>query len=813
MSRAPGWPAPAAELIARAAVAPVRLWQVALAALAGNLLLHQLPLLPSPTLTLSLSLAGLGAFVIAGLRVACLPAIALLAFCGTAAVARDALATRWPATADGQDVALRGWIDDLPKREPGRTVFALRVVDEDADAVDATGVDGAAAVDADAHANALPRRVRLSWYDPAPALVAGQPLEIVARLRSPRGLVNPGGFDYERWLYLEGFDATGYVRESRAVGATKSGLAQRWLEFRAALIESLGARIPDPDARALVLAVALGEYIGFEDRHWAAMQATGTSHIVSVSGLHIAIVAGLSFWLFLRLALCFPWRLARHALRLAAGLSLIPATVYAALAGFALPAQRSLVMVLVAGILIVARRRWPLGGALSLALLAVLALDPAASLTASFWLSFVAVGLLLVATLGRTRAKTIAWLADFGRVQWALTLGLIPLGLWYFGQFSLASYVVNLVAIPLFSVLLVPLSLLSALAAAAGLHDPWLTPVTAELARLAWDGIELAAATPFAAVTLPVPPLAEVLLGSAAVALALPWHPLPGRRLLLLGLVPLFLPDGDRLPEGELRVTVLDVGQGLAVAVETRRHRALYDAGPLSRSGFDAGAEIVGPALEALGASRLDQLIVSHADSDHAGGLGAILLRHPEAALLAGPDVSHPAAAPCRAGDRWVWDSVSFSILHPGEDFGPPGNETSCVMRIDTAHGSVLLTGDIERRAEAALIRAANIGADVVVVPHHGSRTSSTAGFVEKVAPRLAIVSAGHNNRWGFPLPDVRERWEAAGARLLVTADSGAVDIRLGRAGIGVSEARWRRRRYWHAVSGPVSGAGSVSAL
>jgi competence protein ComEC len=156
---------------------------------------------------------------------------------------------------------------------------------------------------------------------------------------------------------------------------------------------------------------------------------------------------------------------------------------------------------------------------------------------------------------------------------------------------------------------------------------------------------------------------------------------------------------------------------------------------------------------------------------------------------------------------------VSFSILHPGDDFGPPGNETSCVLRIDTAHGSILLTGDIERRAEAELARAADIGADVVVVPHHGSRTSSTAGFVETVSPQLAIVSAGHNNRWGFPLPEIRDRWEAAGARLLVTADSGAVDVRFSDSGITVSEARWRRRRYWHAGSGPVSGAGAVSAL
>jgi competence protein ComEC len=819
MSRAPGWPLAAAGLIAGVASAPARLWQIALAALAGNLLLHQLPALPSPRLNLALALTAVAMLALARLRAVGLPAVALLAFCGTAGVARESLATRWSPAADGEDLALRGWIDDLPRREPGRTVFTLRIIPASANAA------------ADAAGDAAPRRVRLSWYDPAPALMAGQSVEIEARLRAPRGSVNPGGFDYERWLYLEGFDATGYVREGRVVVDARPVLAQRWLGFRSGLIERLGARVPDADARALVIALALGEYVGFEDRHWAVMTATGTSHLVSVSGLHIAIVAGLAFWLLLRLALRLPYVLARHALGIAAALSLLPATAYALLAGFTLPTRRALLMLAVAEILIVTRRRWPLGSALGLALLAVLALDPAASLTASFWLSFAAVGLLLLAALGdgrrltgrrptqrasgrdSVRTKATSWLAGFGRVQWALTLGLVPLGLWYFGQLSLASFFVNLVAIPLFSVLVVPLSLVSALIAAFGIPDPWLTPVTAEVARLAWDGIALAAALPFAVIAFPRPPLAEVLLASVAVVLALPWHPLPGRRLLLAGLVPLLVPDGSRLPEGELRVTVLDVGQGLAVAIETRSHRALYDTGPLSRSGFDAGAEIVAPALEALGAGALDRVILSHADADHAGGLSAILLRHPEAGLFAGPDVAHPAAAPCRAGERWVWDAVAFTILHPPEGFGPSGNETSCVLRIDAAGGSVLLTGDIERRAEGLLSRSEDIDTDVIIVPHHGSQTSSSASFVAGVSPELAIVSAGYNNRWGFPRSEVRDRWAAAGARLLVTGEVGAVDVRLGPGGIEVSAARARRHRYWQAEMGAVSGAGDVSAL
>jgi competence protein ComEC len=549
------------------------------------------------------------------------------------------------------------------------------------------------------------------------------------------------------------------------------------------------------------------------------LQRTGTSHLVAVSGLHIAIVAGLSFWLMLRCALCLPGALARHAQSLAAGLCLIPATAYAALAGFGLPTRRALVMLLAAEILIVTRRRWPFSSAFSLALIVVLALDPAASLSASFWLSFGAVALLLVAALSPGRARSAArmrataWLAEFGRVHWALTLGLIPLSLWYFGQFSLASFFVNAVAIPVFSLLIVPLSLLAALIAALAIDDPWLTPLTAALAQLAWQGFEFAAAMPFAALALPKPPLPEVLLGSAAILLALPWHPLPGRRFALLGMLPLLLSGTSRLPEGEARINVLDVGQGLAVAIETRRHRALYDAGPRYRSGFDAGAEIVGPALEALGVRRLDRLIVSHGDADHAGGMDAILARFPEATLLAGPDVLDARAAGCFAGDAWDWDGVSFSILHPPVDFGPPGNETSCVLRIETAGGTVLLTGDIERRAESILTRTEDIAAEVVVVPHHGSRTSSTARFVEQVKARYAIVSAGHRNRWGFPLPEISQRWEEAGARVLVTGETGAIEVKLAAAGIELGAARDRRHRYWQAEREAFSGARGVSAL
>jgi len=811
----------------------LRLWQLALAALAGNLALHQLPVLPQSLLVLSLTLAALALFAAlaaAGTRSLWwlgLGAVALLAFCYTAAAARDRLETRWPETRDGQDVAVRGWIDGFPPRDQGRVVFSLRVIASDADPA--------------------PRRLRLSWYDPAPPLVPGQVVRLQARLRSPRGLVNPAGFDYERWLFLEGYDATGYVRdgateavpepgdvrasetetETETGSGSGGGLARRWLQLRARLVERLNASIAPPDAAALIVALSLGERTGFDERHWRVLQRTGTSHLVAVSGLHIGLIAALAYWLALKCALRLPAALARRAHDCAAATALVAATGYAALAGFGLPTQRALVMLVVAFALAAGRRRWPIPNGLALAVILVLAHDPMASLTASFWLSFGAVALLLATAAGASRAaarsrrpadraprRLTASVIRFGRLQWLLTLGLGPLVLAFYGQISLSSMIVNLVAIPLFSLLLVPLSLLCALCAFFGSHGFGLVAVAGHLTALAWHGLEIIAASPMAAFELPRPRWFELALSLVAIAAVAPGMPLPSRRLAWLALLPLVVNAAPRaLPVGDARFTVLDVGHGLAVVVATRSHRLLYDAGPLTRSGFDDGAEIVAPVLASLGNAPLDLLVLSHGDSDHAGGAAAVVARYPGVRILAGPDVDAFAADPCQAGQSWTWDDVRFVVLHPPAGYPLHGNDSSCVLRIEAEAGAVLLSGDIERRAEAVLAADPAIAADVVIVPHHGSATSSTAKFVNAVAPDVAIVSAAYRNRWNFPRPEVRRRWLDVGARVLVTGEKGAIDIDLSRSGIVVHAARARARRYWQATDAAVSGAVTASAL
>jgi competence protein ComEC len=714
-------------------------------------------------------------------------------------IAQLGLAARWPPEADGQDVALVGWIDQLPVRGAGRTVFSMRVVKAP------TGV--------------RVRRARLSWYDPAPVLAAGQSLEIQARLRSPHGLANPGGFDYERWLFLQRFDATGYVREGQYHANSRFSLGQLWLRCRARLVERIERLIENSDSAVLIQALALGERGGFEDRHWRVLQRTGTSHLVAVSGLHIGMIAALSYFFALRSALWLPYSLARRAHAFAAGMSILAATFYAALAGFTLPTQRALVMLLVVQALVIARRRWPLGSGLALAAILVVCHDPLATLTASFWLSFGAVMLLLAASAevehprAEDRSGLMMHSLVFFRLQWALTLGLAPFVVWFFGQFSLISLLVNLVAIPLFAIVVVPLALTTALFAMIDSDGFGLAGWADSIVAWVWRLLEYAAGGHFAAVELPRPSLLILLLGLVAIAMSMMRHRLPGRTLALFGLIPLALDHSESVPPGFARATVFDVGHGLAVGIETAEHRLLFDSGPAYRSGFDAGEEVVVPALQAISRNAVDLLIVSHGDSDHAGGVAAIIAEYPDMAVLAGPDVDQVQAERCHAGQSWRWDQVQFNVLHPPDQSDFSGNDSSCVVLIETSSGSLLLTGDIESPAESRLTANYELAADVVVVPHHGSLTSSTVPFVKAVDPAFAVVSAGFNNRWNFPRPDVRHRWAEVGADVLVTGDSGAITIDFRADGITVSARRDSRRRYWQAKPEPDSGAVDVSAL
>jgi competence protein ComEC len=710
----------------------------------------------------------------------------------TSSSAGERLAERLPFARLSADFALTGVVASFPSAAPGQITFAVAV--------------------AEPRPLDVPARVRLTWYDPPAGVAPGDSLRVTARLRPPRGARNPGGFDYERWLLVEGYGATGYVRDG-VVAGPGGGLAARWLRFRGVLAERIGAAAGDADAAALVTALALGERFRFTEQHWSDFRRTGTSHLVAVSGMHVALLGLVVFallrWAWLRL----PAPLASYDLEAAAAASVLATFYYAALTGFAVPAQRSLVMIAVALAALVARRAVSPLQLLAATLLAVLVFDPFAPLAASFWLSFVAVAVLLVLAAPRPLMSDTRGLIARGRdgalafvrLQWWIGLALVPLTVAYFGEVSVVGPLVNLVAIPLFNLVLVPLTVLATIGLsfdALAAHVAPLVAAVGYLASITVKCLHAVATLPGAANAVPLPPWPALAVAACGVALAVAGGALPGRRLAWLALLPLFVP-ALRLPEaGTARAVVLDVGHGLAVLVETRHHRLLFDAGPVSRSGFDAGAEVVVPALQAAGRRGLDRLVVSHADSDHAGGAAAVVAAFPGVDVRKGPDVTTLPGHVCQRGQQWQWDGVRFAILHPGADFAARGNDSSCVLLVTAGAATLLVTGDVERLGENALLTQP-VAADVVVVPHHGSATSSSPAFVAAVGARVAIVSAGFANRWGFPRPEVRQRWEQGGSAVVVTGEAGAVSVVLGPEGAAVSTERDGRHRYWQTPTFP----------
>ncbi len=714
---------------------------------------------------------------------------ALLLGVGWAALhGHAALAAQLPPAA-AKNWSLQGRVVDLPRHGERSTRFQFRVDDTQAMPKALRG-----------------REVLLHWHDPRPdadplarlRLRAGARWGLQARLRPPRGLRNPGGFDAERHALLQGIAATGSVVAANA--AQPLGDATGLPAWRERMADAIAGHVPGDGAR-FVQALALGDTRGLTPRDWDDLRALGLTHLVAISGLHVSMVAVVGGWLAAGLWWLWPALGRRCPRRVAMGIAtVLSAALYAAVVGFALPTVRTVLMTAAVTIAVCARRPSPPGQSLALAAWAVLLFDPLAVLAPGFWLSFGGVLWLMWCLQERMH-----WLRSFLAAQGVATLALLPMTVALFGQASRAGPLVNLLAIPWWSGLVVPLALLGtaleALVAGAG-RWPW--QLAAWAFQASWALFGKVAAQPWALWWVPQAGREALLLAVLGVF----WLLLPraaGARLpALLLCLPLLWPASARPARGEVELLVIDVGQGLAVWVRTRHHALLYDTGPATPGGFDAGERVVVPALQAIGKSRLDRIMLSHADRDHAGGLEAVRRAYSGASVQAPPGAMPEPVQPCHAGQRWEWDGVGFQVLHPVADTPYEGNASSCVLRIETAQGAVLLAGDIGQREEQALLqqagRAGPLGAEAVVVPHHGSAGSSSAAWVEAVSPRLALVSAGHGNRFRHPRPEVVARWQATGAEVLNTADSGAVRIWLGPQGLQVREQRIFERRWWDAA-------------
>ncbi|WP_418315269.1 DNA internalization-related competence protein ComEC/Rec2 [Piscinibacter sakaiensis] len=763
-------------------------------------------------LAVAVSAAGLQRFAAALL----LLGAGLLGWAGPGLVAERRIAERLPAALEATDLVVTGVVADLPHAGANGLRFAF-------------DVERALR---DVSVVRIPPRLIVGWYvgreidaslSPAQrSLRAGQRWQLTLRLRRPHGNMNPHGFDYELYLFERGIGATAYVREvAQPARLLADGVGHRVAALRQTVRDAIFSSVDDRRAAGVLAALAVGDQGAIDRDDWQLFRDTGIAHLVAISGLHVTMF----FWLAGRLIAACWRRSPRLALAVAAPVAgrcggLAAATAYALIAGWGVPAQRTLLMLALVVLLASLGRRWPWPMILLAAAVLVTLLDPWALLQPGFWLSFVAVGLLLASGAedampaasgrGQWRWKAIvdrlvaAPMRQLLRSQLAITVGLAPLSIIFFQQLSVVGLMANLVAIPLVTLLITPLALL-------GVALPWLWQLGALLLQGLTMLLGWLASWPFAVWTVAEAPLWAHLLAIPAALLAV--LPLPWRtRLLALPLlIPLLLPPRVLPAYGQFDVLALDVGQGTAVLVRTHSHLLLFDTGPHYARDSDAGQRIVLPLLRGRGERRIDKLVLSHRDNDHVGGAASLIGAMAVGELFGSLEDGHPLAnlgpplQRCSAGLGWQWDGVSFEMLHPLKadyDGVRKPNAMSCVLRVAAAGAgaaSLLITGDIERQQELELLsRAAlQLPSRVLIAPHHGSRTSSIEEFIEAVGPQVVVFQAGYRNRFGHPSAEVVDRYRRRGIQVIETSRCGAWWWRGGDPLQAVCE-RERQRRYWH---------------
>ena len=711
---------------------------------------------------------------------------------------------------EGRDLVVTGVVASLPQAGPNGLRFRFAL-----DPQSRRQAEGA-----------LPGRIAIGWYagfhedaalsEPQRELKAGQRWRFTVRLRRPHGNLNPHGFDYELQLFEQGVRATGYVRDApppALLGETPAHPVER---LRQRVRDAIYAAVPDRRAAGVLAALAVGDQGAIEREDWERFRNTGVAHLMSISGVHVTMFAWLA-----GVAIGAGWRRSRRVMLAVPAPSaarwggLAAAAAYAVFSGWGVPAQRTIWMLAAVCALQGAGVRWPWPLVLIGAAAVVTVADPWALLQPGFWLSFAAVGLLMASPPARPAAdaaapaptgplRRLAAAARAGvRTQVVATLGLTPLTLVFFQQVSLVGIVANLVAIPVVTLGVTPLALLGALATPLW----WLGGAAVQ----ALDAfLALLAGVPGAVRTVPAAPPWAQLAGLVAAALAilpLPWR---ARAFALPLALPLLLPARALPEDGRFDLLAADVGQGSAILVRTRHHVLLFDAGPQYARDSDAGQRVLVPLLRARGDAKVDLLVLSHRDVDHVGGARAVLGAFPVGALASSLDPAHPLLAigvrtsRCEAGQHWTWDGVAFTVLRPSLDDYAKGlrpNALSCVIRVAGRDRSVLLTGDVERDQEALLVAAhgSALQSDVLIVPHHGSKTSSSAVFLDTVRPAVAVIQAGYRNRFGHPADDVLARYRERG--IAVVASPGCGAWHWPADGDAACE-RERRRRYWHWPAG-----------
>jgi competence protein ComEC len=698
-------------------------------------------------------------------------------------VSHSQIAARLPSELEGKEIPLTGYIASIPNNgQHGiNFLFALQKRNN-------LSVHGL---------------VKLTWNNKDLKLHVGDQWQLHVRLKKPYGTLNPGGFDYEAFAFQAGITGNGYV----VTKLDNTLLSSHWYHYsidriRQYLKEKIALNLPQSATSQWIPALAIGERNDIDAADWQVLRNTGTNHLMAIAGLHIGFMAFLahfiieSLWRRVpRLALRVP---AQHAGAVAA---LLMALTYSAMAGFSIPTQRACLMLFIFLFALLLRRQLVAWQAWSGALLCVLLFNPLSVLTESFWLSFGSVALIIYGVSGRLSPTGLWW--KWGRIQWVIAAGLVPLSIGLFQQCSLISFVANSIAIPWVGFIVVPLCFLGTFLLLFSAKLGGLILCLADkILSVLWIVLDWFAHLPGVVWYQFVPAHWMIIAGIFGMIFLLLPAGFPGRYFSVIWLLPLILYKAPAPKAGEVWLTLLDVGQGLSAVIQTEKHVLVFDAGPRFSSSFDMGESVVLPFLHSLGTKRLDMLVISHGDNDHIGGAKAITSQMPVLSIKTSVPQLLPGSDFCFSGLAWNWDDVNFAFLYPGTNNLDLNNDSSCVLRITSGKQHILLAGDIEKFAENELVENqwASLSANILVAPHHGSKTSAQKRFIRGVAPQYVLYPIGYRNRYHFPHPVVIKTYREFGVEQYDTAKSGAIKFVLSTTGKIAPPNFYRQdhKHYWN---------------
>ncbi len=704
---------------------------------------------------------------------------------------------------EGEDILIQGFISSLPEKIGRKSRFEFTVN----------------SVVYNNNQYSSPKKIKLNWYGSTPKLIPDDYWQLVVRLKKPFSYQNSGGFDYEAWMFQNKIDAKGYVRKSKKNKLLQSSYS--FLSFnriRFNLKQSIND-INQSEYRPIILALLLGDKSEITDSQWEVFRKTGTSHLIAISGLHIGLIAGLVFfmsrWLWgfnSALVTAIP------SAKFAAILAILSAVIYSAMAGFSIPTQRALIMLCVVMISILVDVRANSWKTLSVALLVVLILSPFAVLNPGFWLSFFAVGIIIYfsKTSRITANKITLTLYNWSVIQLVIGIGLVPFVLLFFNESSIISPIANFIVVPVFSFFIVPAIFLAGctIVLLPTISSVILDAVTFVLDKV-WIFIEYLAQLSFSTVQVNhISYSTFIFLCIAIILLFLPKR-FPAKWLAPLFLIPLIF-EKPQVPEfGAAKVTLLDVGQGLSVVIQTKNHVLVFDTGPRYSQSFNTGNTVVIPYLKSKGIGNIDLMIISHGDNDHIGGIQSVIkAMNVDKILTSVPNkvkskinqqINKIPVDYCFSENQWTWDGVDFKIIHPNQNSTLSKNNASCVVKISPANAnksnSILLTGDIESKAEQEILKNSNldIRANIIIAPHHGSKTSSTAEFINRTNPDYVLYAVGYRNRYRFPSKTVSKRYKERNIIEYSTSKSGSITFTLDPLLLKKPELyRVSQRRFWH---------------